>query len=114
MVFPDHTHLLFGMFLSKANDLATMLMFRVLGFGLAYYSTWIGTTNDKITYFSNGGGGGNISLLHFTLFCTSLGLFSIKQFHMHYLLFKPQLHCHDFGHDGATTHPDLSSRDASA
>ena len=27
---------------------------------------------------------------------------------------KPQLHCHDFGHDGATTHPDLSSRDASA
>ena len=26
---------------------------------------------------------------------------------------KPQLHCHDFGHDGATTHPDLSSRDAS-
>ena len=24
------------------------------------------------------------------------------------------LHCHDFGHDGATTHPDLSSRDASA
>ena len=28
--------------------------------------------------------------------------------------FKPQLHCHDFGHDGATTHPDLSSRDASA
>ena len=32
-----------------------------------------------------------------------------------YLFFiKPQLHCHDFGHDGATTHPDLSSRDASA
>ena len=29
-------------------------------------------------------------------------------------LVKPQLHCHDFGHDGATTHPDLSSRDASA
>ena len=28
--------------------------------------------------------------------------------------FKPQLHCHDFGHDGATTHPDLSSRGASA
>ena len=27
---------------------------------------------------------------------------------------KPQLHCHDFDHDGATTHPDLSSRDASA
>ena len=27
---------------------------------------------------------------------------------------KPQLHCHDLGHDGATTHPDLSSRDASA
>ena len=27
---------------------------------------------------------------------------------------KLQLHCHDFGHDGATTHPDLSSRDASA
>ena len=27
---------------------------------------------------------------------------------------KPHLHCHDFGHDGATTHPDLSSRDASA
>ena len=27
---------------------------------------------------------------------------------------KPQLHCHDFGHDGATTHPDLSSRGASA
>ena len=27
---------------------------------------------------------------------------------------KPQLHCNDFGHDGATTHPDLSSRDASA
>ena len=27
---------------------------------------------------------------------------------------KPQLHCHDFGHGGATTHPDLSSRDASA
>ena len=27
---------------------------------------------------------------------------------------KPQLHCHDFGHDGATTHPDISSRDASA
>ena len=27
---------------------------------------------------------------------------------------KPQLHCHDFGHDGATTHPDLSCRDASA
>ena len=30
------------------------------------------------------------------------------------LRLKPQLHCHDFGHDGATTHPDLSSRDASA
>ena len=30
------------------------------------------------------------------------------------ILFKPQLHCHDFGLDGATTHPDLSSRDASA
>ena len=29
-------------------------------------------------------------------------------------LIKPQLHCHDFGLDGATTHPDLSSRDASA
>ena len=29
-------------------------------------------------------------------------------------LLKPQLHCHDFGHDGATTHPDLSSRGASA
>ena len=32
---------------------------------------------------------------------------SVKQF-------KPQLHCHDFGHNGATTHSDLSSRDASA
>ena len=31
-----------------------------------------------------------------------------------YAALKPQLHCHDFGHDGATTHPDLSSRDASA
>ena len=31
-----------------------------------------------------------------------------------YMVVKPQLHCHDFGHDGATTHPDLSSRDASA
>ena len=29
-------------------------------------------------------------------------------------ILKPQLHCHDFGHDGATIHPDLSSRDASA
>ena len=27
---------------------------------------------------------------------------------------KPQLHIHDFGHDRATKHPDLSSRDASA
>ena len=27
---------------------------------------------------------------------------------------KPQLHCHDFGHDEATTHHDLSNRDASA
>ena len=27
---------------------------------------------------------------------------------------KPQLHIHDFGHGRATTHPDLSSRDASA
>ena len=26
----------------------------------------------------------------------------------------PQLHIHDFGHGRATTHPDLSSRDASA
>ena len=31
-----------------------------------------------------------------------------------YIQVKPQLHCHDFGHDGATTHPDLSCRDASA
>ena len=31
-----------------------------------------------------------------------------------FVVLKPQLHCHDFGHDGATTHPDLSSRDASA
>ena len=29
-------------------------------------------------------------------------------------IFTLQLHCHDFGHDGATTHPDLSSRDVSA
>ena len=29
-------------------------------------------------------------------------------------LFKPQLHIHDLGHGRATTHPDLSSRDASA
>ena len=36
-------------------------------------------------------------------------IFSI--FHSTFL-FKPQLHCHDFGHNGATTHPDLSSRDA--
>ena len=40
---------------------------------------------------------------------------SIIQMHPdHTRRVKPQLHCHDFGHDGATTHPDLSSRDASA
>ena len=27
---------------------------------------------------------------------------------------KPQLHIHDFGHGRATTHAELSSRDASA
>ena len=27
---------------------------------------------------------------------------------------EAQLHCHDFGHDGTTTHPDLSSRHTSA
>ena len=71
VVFPDHTHLLFGMFLSKANDLATMLMFRVLGFGLAYYSTWIGTTMDKITYFSNGGGWGGVTYLYYISRCSA-------------------------------------------
>ena len=28
-----------------------------------------------------------------------------NEFNLEFL--KPQLHCHDFGHDGATTHPDL-------
>ena len=45
----------------------------------------------------------------------SLGLCDITAYKwLLSIALKPQLHCHDFCHDGTTTHPDLSSRDASA
>ena len=44
--------------------------------------------------------------------CTDWWLLRFEQ--PSYVYIKPQLYSHDFGHNGATTHPDLSSRDALA
>ena len=43
-----------------------------------------------------------------------VGFDNIQNVDVDMVFLKPQLHIHDFGHGRATTHPDLSSRDASA